>query len=284
MIASRSMAIDTARRNTGLLNQAYFTGVDDAVADTLARRQLLASQRRLHLVQVEPEETAVHLGPETVERVVALLLVVLVPPVVLGLDVVDAIELAGAELQVGGVLIGNDEKDQLVQVRKPLVRPCRRRTSTDSGRAPSLSPGTILDDPPRTARHNLIGRSADVVRRGERARLVGASRGHVSARFPTRPSISASWRTAPASSTTTVSGSGADNSNGLPLSFQQILHRRMQRLVERHLRAEQDVLRGNRMPVRELRAPPKVKRPRQAVCETSHDFASIGTNCCVPLS
>ena len=70
----------------------------------------------------------------------------------------------------------------------------------------------------------------------------------------------------------------------LAVELQQILNRRMQRLVERHLRAEQHVFRRDRMPVGKLRAPPKVERPRQRrPATTSHDFASIGTNFCVAV-
>ncbi len=62
MMASRSTAIDTARRNTGLLNQAYFTG-STSVADPLPGGRLFAVKRRLDLVQVEPEESVLISGP-----------------------------------------------------------------------------------------------------------------------------------------------------------------------------------------------------------------------------
>ena len=65
------MAIDTARRNVGLLNQEYFDGIDERLAEFLAGRGFL------DFVEVEPEMVRVYIGAEVVQRKVVLLLVVL---------------------------------------------------------------------------------------------------------------------------------------------------------------------------------------------------------------
>ena len=70
----------------------------------------------------------------------------------------------------------------------------------------------------------------------------------------------------------------------LSVEFQLVLHRRVQRLVERHLRAEEDVFRCDGVAVGKFRAPPQMERPARPSGETSHDFAIIGTTSCLALS
>ena len=74
--ADERVAIDGHRHRVPehrVAEPRVFHRIDNAVADALSCRRLFSAHRRLHLVQVEPEEPAVHLGAQAVERVAALL-------------------------------------------------------------------------------------------------------------------------------------------------------------------------------------------------------------------
>ena len=153
IIASRSMASDTARRNVGLLNHEYLTGSTNGSPDLLAGRGLLDS------VQVEPEVVRVQVGSEIVQREVALLLVVPVPVVVFRLDVVEPVQFAGAEFQVGRIEIGHDQETRSRPDTGAGDSSCRRRSNTGCGPDGFLA-GHVLRNAPRPARHDLVGRRA----------------------------------------------------------------------------------------------------------------------------
>ena len=142
---------------------------------------------------------------------------------------------------------------------------CRRRSQYGLRREHGFLAGHVLRHSPRPARHDLVGRRADVVRRSEVAALVCALE-HVLRHDLQRPGRAVSIvPTGVRRLDDDRVRIGRGELERLAVQLQQVLHRRVQRLVERHLRAEQHVFRRDRMPVRKLRALAKVKRPRQPV-------------------
>ncbi len=144
--------------------------IHDRRADTLAGRGFRAAVLRLHLIEIEPEHVRGLRRTEVVQGETAALLVVFVPPVVLGLHIVERVGAARSELQVSSVLVGNDEEHELVEVRKPLVVLIEAvvvRISDEDG----FFVRDVLTQAPRPARHELLRRSADVIGRREAAAL-----------------------------------------------------------------------------------------------------------------
>ena len=191
-------------------------------------------------------------------------------------------QLARAELQIGRVEIGHDEEDNLVEIRKTLILLVDAeevRIAPEDG----LLAWHVLRDAPRTARHDLVGRRAHVVRGGKIPLLVGLLEhvlghdAHVGGAFHQR-----SVRRGRLDDDGV--GVGRGDLEWLAAHDQEVLRRRMQGFVVHDLKTEEDVLSGNRVPVREFCALAQMVGPRQAVGAISHDLASQGIDFCATLS
>ena len=125
------MAIDTARRNTGLLNHESLWGRHRNRPTRLPGE--IHRERRCTL-QIEPENCS-FARPEVVEREISFLLIFLVPAIVFRLDVVEAIEAARRNFRSAASWVRHEEKNHLVQIRQALVL-LVDRNSVDCGRAP----------------------------------------------------------------------------------------------------------------------------------------------------
>ena len=150
----------------GILEPRVFHRIDKRLAD------LFAGCRLLNLVEVKPQKIRVDVGSQVVQREVAFLLMVLIPPIILGLGIVQRVQLTGSEFQIQRVLIRHSQKNQLTQIRQPMVLLIDAAPVRIAAKH-SLLARHILREPPRPARHKLVRRRVDVVGRSETSVLEG---------------------------------------------------------------------------------------------------------------
>ena len=97
----------------------------------------------------------VHVGPEIVQREIRLLLIVLIPAVVFRLDIVEAVQFARPELQIGGVEIRHDQEHDLVEIRQPAILLVDAEAIRVAAQDRFLA-WHILRNAPRAARDDLV--------------------------------------------------------------------------------------------------------------------------------